>query len=69
MMSFAMPFNPRQRGYVIFYRPEGSNICPGCGRGHWYVGRSSAECAFCGVALPLTDPGVSIALNEDPQLI
>ena len=27
--------------------------CPGCGRGHWYIGRIMAECAFCGTALPL----------------
>ena len=31
------------------------NHCPGCGRSHWYVGRLSAECGFCGTALPLTE--------------
>jgi hypothetical protein len=41
-----------QRGYHILYRDNEPNHCPGCGRGHWYVGRLSAECAFCGTALP-----------------
>ena len=31
------------------------NHCPGCGRSHWYIGRLSAECGFCGTALPLTE--------------
>ncbi|PTQ13568.1 hypothetical protein CLG96_02950 [Sphingomonas oleivorans] len=56
-MTRAAPFDPRMRGYAVFYRPGGSNICPGCGRSHWYVGRISAECAFCTVALPLCEPG------------
>jgi hypothetical protein len=42
-----------QRGYHIFYRAHEANHCPGCGRTHWYVGRMTAECAFCGTALPL----------------
>ena len=42
-----------QRGYHIFYRADEANHCPGCGRTHWYVGRMTAECAFCGTALPL----------------
>ena len=41
------------RGYVPLYREDEVNRCPGCGRTHWYVGRISAECAFCGTALPL----------------
>lgn len=41
------------------YRCGETNHCPGCGRGHWYVGRVLAECAFCGVALPLH--GVALA--------
>lgn len=42
-----------QRGYHISYRDAQPNHCPGCGRGHWYIGRMMAECAFCGTALPL----------------
>lgn len=42
-----------RRGYHVDYRGDGSDRCPGCGRGHFYVGRVSAECAFCGTALPL----------------
>jgi len=29
------------------------NHCPGCWRSQWIVGRRSAQCAFCGYALPL----------------
>jgi hypothetical protein len=43
-------------GYVVVYRPGGSNHCPGCGRSHWYVGRNSAECAFCALTLDLVEP-------------
>ena len=42
-----------QRGYHIVYRDQEVNHCPGCGRTHWYIGRSMAECAFCTTALPL----------------
>jgi hypothetical protein len=42
-----------QRGYHIVYRAQETNYCPGCGRTHWYIGRLSAECAFCATALPL----------------
>jgi len=41
------------RGYHIVYREDEANHCPGCGRMHWYIGRSMAECAFCTTALPL----------------
>ena len=41
-----------ERGYHVVYRHHEANCCPGCGRFHWYVGRVSAECAFCGTALP-----------------
>jgi hypothetical protein len=30
-----------------------TNHCPGCGKSHWMIGRLTAECAFCGTALPL----------------
>jgi hypothetical protein len=47
--------DPARRGYHIAYRGNEVNHCPGCGRSHWYVGRLSAECCFCGTALPLTE--------------
>ena len=45
--------DPQNRGYCVVYREDAVNHCPGCGRTHWYVGRVSAECGFCGTALPL----------------
>jgi hypothetical protein len=42
-----------RRGYHVAYRGGGADVCPGCGRSHFHVGRVSAECAFCGTALPL----------------
>ena len=39
--------------YAPLYRGEEANHCPGCGRQHWIVGRMTAECGFCGSALPL----------------
>jgi hypothetical protein len=52
-------FNPAARGYYAAYRPHEVNRCPGCGRSHWLVGRSLAECAFCSTALPLLDGGMN----------
>lgn len=26
--------------------------CPGCGKSHWYVGRITAQCAFCAFVIP-----------------
>ena len=51
----ASHYNPALRGYHALYRENEVNRCPGCGRSHWYVGRISAECGFCGTALPLAD--------------
>lgn len=53
------PHDPRVRGLIPAYRAGQANHCPGCGRAHWLVGRLSAECAFCGVALPIISQGVS----------
>lgn len=44
-----------ERGHHIVYRANSSNHCPGCGRSHWYIGRVSAECGFCGTAVPLAE--------------
>lgn len=50
-------FDPAVRGFVIRYQGAETR-CPGCGRSNWLVGRQTAECAFCAVALPLEHPGV-----------
>lgn len=47
-----------QRGHHIVYRANEPNHCPGCGRSHWYIGRVSAECGFCGTAVPLAEARV-----------
>jgi len=44
-----------KRGHHIIYRVNEANHCPGCGRSQWIVGRSTAECAFCGTAVPLAE--------------
>ena len=42
---------PSLRGLHVPYR-EGQH-CPRCGRANWWIGTSTAECAFCGTALYL----------------
>lgn len=44
-----------QRGHHIVYRANEENRCPGCGRCNWLIGRISAECGFCGTAVPLAE--------------
>lgn len=44
-----------KRGHHIVYRANSLNHCPGCGRSQWYIGRISAECGFCGTAVPLAE--------------
>lgn len=51
------------RPYVLLYRQGRENFCPGCGQAQWFVGRNSAECAFCATVLPLRD-GVLRATGE-----
>ena len=48
-------FDPARRGYHALYREHEINHCPACGRTHWYVGRTLAECGFCSTALPLSE--------------
>lgn len=55
MRGESFPHNPGFRGYHVLYRENEVNHCPGCGRTHWYIGRFSAECGFCGTALPLAE--------------
>ena len=45
--------NPAMKGYHAIYRENQINHCPGCGRTHWLIGRSTAECAFCTTAIPM----------------
>lgn len=49
------PFDPTVRGYQPVYRRHEANFCPGCGRTSWFIGRITAECAFCKTAIPLED--------------
>lgn len=51
--SFAASLS--QRGHHIVYRANASNHCPGCGHSNWFIGRISAECGFCGTAVPLAE--------------
>lgn len=55
----SFPHDPSRRGFQLLYRSGEVNRCPGCGRMHWYVGRLSAECCFCGTALALADAGMT----------
>lgn len=56
-----------QRGHHIVYRANESNHCPGCGRSHWYIGRVSAECGFCGTAIPLAEARHDDAIASSPR--
>jgi hypothetical protein len=49
------PVNPAACGLYPIYRSADRNYCPGCSRSHWLIGRLTAECAFCGHALPLQE--------------
>ena len=53
--------DPEVRGYHAIYRHDAVNHCPGCGRTHWHIGRVSAECGFCGTALPFAGTEASLA--------
>src|SRR3954468_4538721 len=56
-----------KRGHHIVYRINESNHCPGCGRSHWYIGRVSAECGFCGTAIPLAEARRDEAILPSPR--
>jgi hypothetical protein len=53
-----------KRGHHIVYRANESNHCPGCGRSQWYIGRISAECGFCGTAVPLAETSRHEAISR-----
>ena len=48
------PFQPG--GFRLAYREGTTNHCPACGQTQWYVGRISAQCAFCSTAMPFSHP-------------
>jgi hypothetical protein len=56
-----------KRGHHIIYRANSANHCPGCGRSQWYIGRVSAECGFCGTAVPLAETGRQEATAPAPR--
>jgi PilZ domain-containing protein len=56
-----------KRGHHIVYRANEANHCPGCGRSQWFVGRMSAECGFCGTAVPLAETGRQESLSAAPR--
>jgi len=56
-----------KRGHHIVYRANVSNHCPGCGRSHWYIGRVSAECGFCGTAVPLAETALQEVTSTPPR--
>ena len=56
-----------KRGHHIVYRANEANRCPGCGRSQWYVGRVSAECGFCGTAVPLAETSRQEASTPAPR--
>ena len=65
----AFPHDPARRGYQPIYRLGEVNHCPACGRTHWFVGRLSAECAFCATALALADTGITgVGMLRRPHL-
>src|ERR1041384_4639960 len=57
-----------KRGHHIVYRTNEANHCPGCGRSHWYIGRISAECGFCGTAIPLAETSCQDAAAMTPRV-
>lgn len=52
------PLPLQRHGYSPIYHLNEVNRCPGCDRSQWLIGRITAECAFCGTALPLEHSGL-----------
>lgn len=57
-----------RRGHHVVYRANETNLCPGCGRAQWHVGRMTAECGFCGTAVPLAEAQWSGAGRGDEAI-
>ncbi len=51
---------------IAGYRIGSVETCPDCGNSQWHVGRQSAECACCGIALPLAEQAVRRPLFTAP---
>lgn len=54
-----LPHDPAFRGFQPLYHQGEVNRCPACGRSHWYIGRLSAECGFCGTAIALAEAAMT----------
>lgn len=46
-----------RRGCIPVYSPGLPMRCPSCGHGAFSIGRATAECGRCGMALPLVTGG------------
>jgi hypothetical protein len=57
-------YDASKHGLRYLYRPAKANVCPGCGQSNWYVGRESAECAFCGTVLLLAQTALNGYMSE-----
>ena len=55
-MNTHADIDPRSWGYRLSFRFDQITHCPGCTHTHWLVGRSLAECALCGTAVPIAGP-------------
>lgn len=55
----SLPHDPALRGFQPLYHQGEVNRCPACGRSHWYIGRLSAECGFCGTAIALAEAAMT----------
>ncbi|MFV0642941.1 MAG: hypothetical protein ACK5NN_00320 [Sphingomonadaceae bacterium] len=54
----AMPRRgPVAPAILLAWRAGEDTYCPQCGRQHWHVGRVTAECGFCGMALSIIHDG------------
>ena len=55
-MNAHVAIDPHSWGYRLSFRFDQITHCPGCTHTHWLVGRSLAECALCGTAVPIDGP-------------
>lgn len=53
LLNFRRMRRSAQPGFVLTYHRGSANHCPACTKSNWLIGRTTAECAFCGTALPL----------------
>lgn len=62
--SIRPAIEPALMGYRIMYHRAERNHCPGCGNSHWYIGRISAQCAFCDLSLPLAEASPMVLTEQ-----